>query len=129
MKIESFEKGCTICGYDPVNLPDVSKLPAVHQKAVISAYKLFVISEASWKGDGLVIDWNSGSQLKWSGWFDMEKSKRNPSGFRFVVTISDGTFSSAASGSRLCYPSDEEAKYHLTQHIELYRNVMVLPAA
>lgn len=116
-------------GYDPANLPDVSMLPVIHQKAVVSGYKLFVISEASWKGDGLVIDWNNASQDKWGGWFDMEKSKRNPSGFRVDDTDCDITGTGTTSGSRLCYPSDEDAEYNIKQHIELYRDVMVLPAA
>lgn len=126
MKIESFEKACEICGYDPMALPDVSKLPVRHQKAVVSGYKIYVISEASWKGDGKEIDWNS-NQEKWDGWFYMKKDKSNPSGFRFVDVGCDVTGTDAAGGSRLCYPSDEDAEYHLTQHIELYRDVMVFP--
>jgi hypothetical protein len=127
MQIESFEKGCEICGYDPLALPDVSKLPAKHQAAVVSGYKLFVISEASWKGDGKVIDWNNSSQDKMGRMFYMRKDKSNPSGFRFYVTRCAYSRTYTTAGSRLCYPSDEDAEYHLKQHEGLYRDVMKFP--
>lgn len=126
MKIESFEKGCEIMGYDPAMLPDIAMLPAIHQKAIISGYKLFVISEASWKGDGLAIDWNS-NQDKWGCWFYMKKDKSNPSGFRFNAASYGISVTFTTGGSRLCYPSDEDAEYHGNQHLELYRDLMVFP--
>jgi hypothetical protein len=129
MQIESFEKGCEICGYDPAMLPDVAMLPAIHQQAVISSYKLFVISEASWKGNGLTIDWDNPRQEKWSGWFWLRKDKGNPSGFRFLGVCYDVSGARTTGGSRLCYPSEQDAEYNCKQHEGLYRDVMVLQAA
>lgn len=121
MRITSFEHGCEIMGIDPTALPIISMLPERHQKAILSSYKLFIISEASWKGEGKVIDWNNRSQDKWSGYFWMNKP-----GFRFLGTRCDYSIALTTSGSRLCYPSDEDAEYHLTTHIDLYRDLMVV---
>lgn len=122
MQIESYEKGCEICGYDPANLPDVSNLPAKHQPAVISGYKLFVVSEASWKGEGKAIDWNNRQQDKWSPYFWL-----NQPGFRFNDSSYGRTTSGATCGSRFAYPSEEDSDYHGQQHIDLYRDVMTFP--
>lgn len=121
MKITSFEHGCEIMGADPKSLPDVSMLPVRHQKAIVSTFKLFIISEASWKGEGKVIDWNNRSQEKWSGYFWMNKP-----GFRFDYSVYGASLALASSGSRLCYPSDDDAEYHLRTHIDLYRDLMVV---
>lgn len=120
MKIESFEKGCEIMAYDPKMVPEVSMLPLIHQKAVVSGYKLFVISEASWKGDGKIIDWNNTKQLKWSPYWWMNKP-----GFRFGASVYDYSYTYATSGSRLCYPSENDSDYHAEQHKDLYADLMV----
>lgn len=122
MKIESFEKACEIAGHDPASLPDVSKLPTKHQQAQISSFKLFIISEASWKGDGKTINWNSRSQKKWSPLWWMDEP-----GFRFGGSLFGLTLTGSAGGSRLCYPSKGDSDYHAEQHFDLYRNLMVLP--
>jgi hypothetical protein len=125
MQIESFEKGCEIMGYDPAQKPIVAHLPAIHQKAVTSAYELFVISEASWKGEGKEPDYDNESERKWEPIFYLKKDKSNPSGFRFDGSICVDVFTNAASGSRLCYPSRADSDWHAQRHEGLYRDVLV----
>lgn len=120
MQIPTFEHGCEIMGYDPTKLPIVDHLPVIHQKAQVASYKLFVISEASWKGEGKVINWNDRSQYKWDPFFYMNKP-----GFRLNVSVFDFAGTHSAGGSRLCYPSEEDSDFHGETHLELYRDLMV----
>lgn len=124
MQIESFEKGCEIMGYDPTQRPIVAHLPAIHQKAIQSAYELFVISEASWKADGNEPDFNDESQEKWTPAFFLTKHRANPSGCRFMESCYCIRVASTTSGSRLCYPSKSDSDFHGKQHEGLYRDVM-----
>jgi len=125
MKIESFEMACDRLGLDPEKcLPDVSNMPEKHRGALIAAAKLYIITEASWEGKEP--NWNDGDEEKWFPWFDMEVDKNNPSGFRFGVTGYADTYALAGSGSRLCFRTDSEADYHGRQHVELYREMMVI---
>jgi hypothetical protein len=124
MNIESFEQACQIKGYDPVAiLPDVSNVPARYKKSIIATFMLSVICEASRTKDP---NWNDRSERKWLPWFDMEVDKNNPSGFRLDAAYFDGTLTLSPGGSRLCYESEKEAEYHANQHIQLYRDMMVI---
>jgi hypothetical protein len=97
-------------------------LPEKHANAIISTYKLFVISEASW--ERVKIDWNDFNQVKYYPWAVMS-SARSASGFSFhdyarVLGLS-------GVGSRLVYPDREIAEFVFNENIELYRDLMVIP--
>lgn len=128
MKIESFEIGCEKLGLDPGKcLPDVSNVPERFRASITAHVKLCIITEAA--NEQKQFDWNDSDQEKWYPWFDLEKDEDiNPSAFRFVVTCYDLTYAFAGGGSRLCFFSDEDATYHGQQHVDLYRELMVLPA-
>lgn len=128
MHIESFEIGCKKLSLDPNDcLPDVSKVPAKHQTAVTSFTKLCIITEAA--NESKDFDWENNSQYKYLPWFDMEVDSNNPSGFRFLGSLSSDSISCAGSGSRLCFFTRNDSDYHGKKHESLYKDVMVfLPA-
>lgn len=122
-KIKSFEDAAKILGMDPKSLPGVEGLPEKHASAVVSNYKLWIISEAFWKGTKL--DWTNSSQYKYFPWFWMNDTPfSSGSGFSFSVYDSDD--SRTRVGSRLCFPTREIAEYVGKTFIDLYRDVMVI---
>lgn len=122
MKVLSFEHACAIMGYDrDFCLPNVAMCPPVNRKAIIAAAKLFIISAASWKGEDKKIDWNDTNQIKWFVWAYLNKP-----GFRFGVSAYAFFTSYSAGGSRLCFPSEEDAEYHFEKFKPLFKQLMVI---
>ena len=125
--LETFESAAKFVGIDPNQLPEVSHLPERFQKATIAQYKLAVISEAAWKKEDQVIDWYNWNQYKYYPWWDMSPENKpvgSASGFSFAVVYHAHAYSYV--GSRLVYPTRDIAKYVANQHIELYRDLMVI---
>lgn len=125
--LSSFESAAKSAGIDPSILPGVEGLPEGHGKAVIAAYKLFIISQAAWSLANQVIDWNDYSQRKFYPWFDLENYDEvrvgSASGFSYGVF---GFVNSASGvGSRLVFPSREIASFIGETHINIYRDLMV----
>lgn len=120
MKVKSFEEACEARGYDPANcLPDVSKMPVNHQKALTAMAMMYIIAEAI--NDGHVFNWDDYNEYKYYPWFYL-----NSPGFRFgdAAFVCSGT--STTGGSRLCYKTEALAKYAGKQFLELYRDIMVI---
>jgi hypothetical protein len=126
MQVESFEKACELRGYDAANiLPDVTKFPSKHQKAIIAFAMLVIINEAM--NEGKELDWNDDDEYKYYPWFDMEYHKKNnPSGFRFDVTIYGITATYTGGGSRLCFFTREDAKFAGEHFVDIYRDICVI---
>ena len=121
----TFEEACASRGYDSATvLPDVSKFPVKHQKAITAYAMLVIIAESI--NEGHEPDWNDRSERKWIPWFDMEVDKNNPSGFRCDGADYDYTATSSAGGSRLCFRSEESCEYAATKFIDLWRDMMVI---
>ena len=121
----TFEEACTSRGYDAATvLPDVSKFPVKHQKAITAYAMLVIIAEAI--NEGKEPDWNDGNEKKWIPWFDMEVDKNNPSGFRYGAAGYGGTGANSTGGSRLCFRSKEDCKYAATKFLDLWRDMMVI---
>jgi hypothetical protein len=126
MRIESVQQACDIRGWGNANdiMPDFSMYPEKHRAALQAVAEMFLIVDASRSKDP---DWNDGDEEKWTAWMDMEKDKNNPSGFRFCGTYYVGTDAFAGLGSRLCFESSEEAKWHLGEkHLDKMRAIMVI---
>ena len=121
--LQTFESACSYLGKEPI-LPIVNNIDEKHSKAIVAAYKLFTISEASWKQMNMEIDWNNFEQTKYYPWFDLEDSSGSAPGFSFFVYVCG--FSVSTVGSRLVFPSREIAEYVGKTHEELYKDFMVL---
>ena len=107
--IKSFEDACKKEELNPEDLPEVSKIPATFQKAIINAYKLFIIFKAI--NDGWTANWYDTNQWKYFPWLRVKASKELYSGFGFSLStyIYGGT--DASVGSRLCTDTSEKAIY------------------
>jgi hypothetical protein len=123
MKIKTFEAACKKLKLNPDKvLPNVSVYPEGHQKAMTAFAKLVLIAMVL--NDGWIPNWQDNNEWKYYPWFDMEKDKSNPSGFRLNGATYCYTFSDA--GSRLCFKSRELAEYAGKQFEAEYRDLMVL---
>jgi hypothetical protein len=121
--VKSFTEACKVLNIDPATvLPDVSAYPQSHQNAVTAAAKLFIVVDAL--NDGWKPDWNDNDQEKYFAWFDLEKVKNNPSGFRLNDVYCD--YSHSYVGSRLCFKDRDTAEHAAKHFIDLYRNLMIL---
>lgn len=131
MRIESFEKGCELRGYDPANcLPDVSKVPVRFQAMSIAQTQALIICEAAnvdSDGNLWFPDWDDDEEDKWTCWYDMEVDENNPTGFRFNGAYYGRTGTLAGAGSGLCFRTKEDAEYHFKQHVEIFRALMTFP--
>ena len=126
MRFNTFEDYCAHKGISPEDvLPDVSKVPAIHQAAVLSATKLFLLADEI--NEGHEFDWNNWKERKWSPWFDMEVDEENPTGFRFLDSDFVGVGTDTAGGSRLCFRSEADSDYAGKTWEPYYRDVMVKP--
>lgn len=122
-RITSFEEACRALGLDAEKvLPDVSAFPPPHQAALIAAGKLFIIADTL--NEGWKPDWNNDEEYKYYPWFDLEKDKNNPSGFRLNGVYCG--YAGSGVGSRLCFKRRDIAEYAATQFIDLYREFMVI---
>ena len=117
-QITTFAQACKKLGIAPKTLPDTSGLLKHLAKGTVAHYKLMVIVEAL--NDGWKPDWNNSGQPKYFPWFDMEKDKNNPIGFRLSVVLVCCTYSYV--GSRLCFQKREVAEYAAKTFLKLYRD-------
>lgn len=126
--LETFEAACELLGYDAKEvLPVVTKMPEALAKATTAATKLFVLSEAAWKAENKVIDWNNDDQYKYYPWWDMEAygdQVGSVPGFSYRDYGYDR--SDSGVGSRLVFPSRDVVKYVAKQHYQLYHDMMVI---
>ncbi|CAN5309365.1 hypothetical protein BH09BAC1_BH09BAC1_14300 [soil metagenome] len=123
-EIKNWEDACKAKGIDPNELPEVSKLPLRHQKAIIAFYKMAIIAEAI-NGDWQP-NWNDWSQLKYFPWFDVEADEEHPSGSGLSYDFYDNSNTITDVGSRLCFASSEQAKYAATQFQQEYEEFMLI---
>lgn len=122
--IKTFEDACQLLGIDPDDVLHAAHSEYLKNDIVsINAYsKLIIIARAL--NDGWKPDWQDNDQYKHYPWFDMEKDKNNPSGFRFYSV--DCLCTTSCVGSRLCFKNEELAEYAGKQFIDLYKDFMVI---
>lgn len=118
--LKTFEAACEVLGLDPTILPEVSRLDESRAKAQIAIYKLDVLSDAAWKKEGKIIDWNDFNQRKYYPWF---KLKGSPGGFSYGVYRCD--YSCSLVGSRLVFPTVESMKFIEENYLDLYKDFML----
>lgn len=124
-KIKTFEDACKALQLDPEKAtPKVVGFPKQHAKALIAIGQLMIIVQAlngDWKPN-----WQDTNEPKYYGWWDMNKDKSNPSGFRLRDV--GGSRYDTLVGSRLCFRSREIAEWALKQPQikKLYKEFMTL---
>jgi hypothetical protein len=111
-RVKTFEDACTEVGEDPENQKFHTGTPDE-----IAYNKLKVIIQAL--NECVELSFANKEQRKWYPWFEFVGS-----GFRFGGTGYAITYTYAIGGSRLCFHSEELAKYAGTQFIELYNQFL-----
>jgi hypothetical protein len=114
----TFEEACIITGENP---NDEKFTTGTADE--ISYKKLKVTTQAinrednngkEWEGD-----WQDNDEYKWYGWWDLEKDKNNPSGFRFLGSGCGRTGS--LTPARLCYKTDRGLKHSADKFLSDWR--------
>ena len=116
--ITTFEQACEVKGIDPGIYPQV---PEDLQKPIIAAAKLIIIINVlneDWKPN-----WKDFDENKYYPWWDMNDSS-SPSGFGLDGVTYD--YSGSAVGSRLCFKSEELARYAATQFEAIYKDYFTI---
>ena len=121
-EIKTYEDACKAQEVDATALPDVSMLPAKHQKSIIAHYKLIIVVAAfngCWTPD-----WSNTRQWKYEPWFRVVPDSSKPSGFGLSSNDYDNWNANSIVGSRLCFETSEQAEYAGTQFKELYEDYL-----
>ena len=113
---------------DPVQLPDLSALPARFARGMIALLSLQIIIETvnnddpekpAWKPD-----YNNANQKKWYPWYTGGDEKG--SGFSFYDTDCVWSYSIANGGARLAL-KDEARAEHMNEHFQgLYKELYLV---
>lgn len=119
--VTSFEEACKIKGLDPEKvIPDFSCYPEEFRAPAIAHAKMLIVLDVI--KEGHKFDYNNRDEEKWYPWWDMEKDKNNPSGFRLYVAYY--VYSLSFVCARLSLRSRKEIQ-HAVKHFEgLYRDML-----
>jgi hypothetical protein len=130
MKKTTFKQACKNQGYDPDKImPDFSMYPEKHRKALVALAELFIMADDANRdkdGKDFIPDWND-SNPKWRPWVDMEKTKSNPSGFRFLGADFGYSLTYAALGSRLSFRDSKTTQQFFENNKQRYKDILTLP--
>jgi hypothetical protein len=120
-RIKTFDDACRELGIDPAAMLRIeTDDPFIGKQlnAIAAFTKLTIISRAL--NENWVPDWTDGNQRKWWPWFEWK------SGFGFSHATYDHWHTHTNVGSRLCYKSEELAKYAATQFESIYQDFLTL---
>ena len=111
-RIKTFEDACEILGIDweGPNSEDETQDEIAYRQLKIIVRAL----NEGWKPD-----WNNSSQYKWYPWFHLNKP-----GFQFDGAGCDCSHTNASGGSRLCFASEELARYAGKQFEDIYKALL-----
>lgn len=115
-RVKTFEDACEVLE-EEIQLP-FNKPTTPDHLAINAVAKLIIIARAL--NEGWTPDWNNSNEYKWYPWFKMY------SGFGFDDAYDVYTYSNAYVGSRLCFKSEELAKYAGQQFESIYKEYLTL---
>jgi len=116
--IKTYEDACKKEGINPLQLPDMSMIDLGMGKALITAYKLFVIFKAI--NDGWEPNWDNAREYKYFPWFYVAADAARPGGFGFSDSDYAYWCANTYCGSRLCTDTSEKAMYIASTFKDLY---------
>ncbi len=123
-EIKTFEDACKALAIDPETLPDVAKLPLVHQNAIVAHFKLVIIAQAL--NEGWVPDWSNSYEYKYFPWFKVNATSKQPSGSGLSSGDCGRWATGTTVGSRLCFKSREIAEYAGKKFKALYEQYYLI---
>jgi hypothetical protein len=114
--IKTIEDACNVTGMPAT--PEFNEVPEELREYMKAVYEAVVVTKAlvgDWKPD-----WNDRSQRKWFPWFEMSSGG-------FVFGDADCAYSCAYAGSasRLCFQTDELARYAGRQFTDVYSRIIL----
>lgn len=113
-RIKTYEDACRELGFDPNDeLSDDEMYQFGFTKDEIALRRIKVITKAL--NEGWQPDWNNANQKKWYPWFRMSSG-----GFVFDDAGYDNSSARAGYASRLCFKTEELARYAGEQFAKLY---------
>lgn len=121
-KVKSFDDACKALGISN-SLPDASALPEQQRKAIVAHYQLVIIAQAL--NEGWKPNWHDWDEYKFYPWFRMgDEGASSGVGFSCNDYAIGYTFSYV--GSRLCFKTEELARYAGEQFEQLYRDYFLI---
>ena len=108
-RVKTFEDACKILGITPSTV-----FTKAGDKDDVAFKKLKVIAAAL--NQGWKPNWKNGNEYKYYPWFDLS------SGFEVVYVSS--FYQCSCVSSRLCFVSEDTARYAATQFLSLYKDYM-----
>ncbi len=115
-RVKSYEDACRELGIQPMD--EHGLLCVGFRQDEIDRRKLETITLAL--NGGEYPDWQNPDQSKWMPWFSFSA----PSGFAFGGTDDWCSDACAGSASRLCFLSEEHARYAGQMFPEIYRSII-----
>jgi hypothetical protein len=112
-EIKTFEDACEVLDIDPDSV--ITDQDTTDEAAY---KKLKIVAKALTQG--WTPDWNNSNQYKWYPYFNLS------SGFGFSAAHYDYVDASTTVGSRLCFESEEKAKYAGNQFLQLYKEFLTI---
>lgn len=117
----NFEDACKITGDNPGDETFTSgtadEISYKKLKVVTKAINMEDNDRKDWKPD-----WQDNDEYKWRAWWDLEKDKNNPSGFRFVGSAYVSTLT--ITPARLCYKSEDGLMHSAENFLSDWRELI-----
>lgn len=117
-RVKTYEDACRELSMNPLDENKLMKLGLT--KHDIAYQKLVTIVKSL--NEGWVLDVCDNRVYRWYPWFVTNGS---PSSFAFGGSFYDNAFSTAGSGSRLCFKNKELSEYCGKQFIELWKQFIL----
>lgn len=114
-KIASYEDACRVLNIQPINEEVFNIFPKEDQRSMLAYHKLTVITRAL--NNGWKPNWDDQNEWKYYPLFRYVNA-----GLSYADTANAATHTTAAIGSRLCFPTSALAKYAAEHFADLYRD-------
>ena len=114
-KIASYEDACRVLNIQPINEEVFNIFPKEDQRSMLAYHKLTVITRAL--NNGWKPNWDDQNEWKYYPLFRYVNA-----GLSYAYTINAASNTTAAFGSRLCFPTSALAKYAAEHFADLYRD-------
>lgn len=114
----NFEEACSITGDNP---NDASFSTGTSDEVAYKRLKVATraINREDNDGKDWEPDWQNSYEEKWQGWWDLERDKNNPSGFRFYDSAYVSTGANAPA--RLCCKTEAGLKHSADKFLSDWR--------
>lgn len=114
-KIASYEDACRVLNIQPINEEVFNIFPKEDQRSMLAYHKLIVITRAL--NNGWKPNWDDQNEWKYYPLFRYVNA-----GLSYAYTSNAASYTYAAFGSRLCFPTSALAKYAAEHFADLYRD-------